>query len=114
MKHYGIGQYLTLQKNYVMDKIDFILKLANSHSNPNSADLVICKAMVDTLSEKDTEKIRSCHSKVADYICWRCNPTPAKPVVHYKSWQTYFNDQSYESEEYILIAGVSFAACSPT
>ena len=52
MKHYGIGQYLTLQKNYVMDKIDFILKLANSHSNPNSADLVICKAMVDTLSEK--------------------------------------------------------------
>ena len=46
MKHYGIDQYLTLQKNYVMDKIDFILKLANSHSNPNSADLVICKAMV--------------------------------------------------------------------
>lgn len=92
MKHYGIDQYLTLQKNYVMDKIDFILKLANSHSNPNSADLVICKAMVDTLSEKDTEKIRSCHSKVAAYICWRCNPTPAKPVVHYKSWQTYFND----------------------
>ncbi|WP_219428810.1 hypothetical protein, partial [Segatella salivae] len=81
-----------MQKNYVMDKIDFILKLANSHSNPNSADLVICKAMVDTLSEKDTEKIRSCHSKVADYICWRRNPTPAKPVVHYKSWQTYFND----------------------
>ena len=26
MKHYGIGQYLTLQKNYVMNKIDFILK----------------------------------------------------------------------------------------
>lgn len=75
-----------------MDKIDFILKLANSHSNPNRADVTMCKAIIDTLSEKEANKIRSCYLEIGSYIDWRFHHTPAKPAVHYKSWQTYFRD----------------------
>ena len=75
-----------------MNQIDFISKLANSHSKPNSADLAICKAVVDTLTEEETEKIKSCYSEIYDYICWRFHHSPTKSIIHYKSWQTYFKD----------------------
>lgn len=80
------------RKNKVMDKIDFILKLADSHTTPNRADLAICKAIIDTLSEEEAHNIGSCNFEIDSYISWRFSHIPSKAPVHYKSWQTYFND----------------------
>lgn len=75
-----------------MDKIEFLVKLANSHATPNGADLTICKAVIDTLSAEERERVLSYNTELGDYILWRFNAVQPKPTVHMKAWTSFFKD----------------------
>ncbi len=74
-----------------MDKIEFLVKLANSHATPNGADLTICKAVIDTLSAEERERVLSYNTELGDYILWRFYADQPKPAKHMKAWTSYFN-----------------------
>ena len=91
MKRHGIGWNISLWKKS-MDKIEFLVKLANGHATPNGADLTICKAVIDTLSAEERERVLSYNTELGDYILWRFNAVQPKPAKHMKAWTSYFKD----------------------
>lgn len=76
----------------MINKFDFIQELTNSHTNPNKADITVCKAVISTMPTKELRNVQSYCCEVIDYVQWCEAPRAPKLPKHYKSWKVYFDD----------------------